>query len=100
MYCQTFHNENNSSQLSLLPLAYSESRATHAIISSLHLLSTAGEINLNDFPPSNAIFDSVWADAKILQSLGVKVMAMMGGAGAGSYARLMGSDADVCLTNS
>jgi hypothetical protein len=35
---------------------------------------------------------------KLLQDSGVKVMLMLGGAAQGSFSRLSGSDASVCLT--
>jgi len=82
MYVQTFHDEDGN-PLSLLPLQ--GTGITHVILASLHLNGSPGDIHLNDDPPNSTVFDQAWSDCATLQANGIKVMAMMGGAGDGSY---------------
>ncbi|KAK7753461.1 hypothetical protein SLS62_004536 [Diatrype stigma] len=91
VYYQTTHyNGSATTPVSLLPLiADGDVAATHVLIGAVHIVDEAdGWIRLNDFNPDNAIFDHVWSDAAALQAAGVTVMAMVGGAAAGSWSRL------------
>ncbi|KAH6647263.1 glycoside hydrolase superfamily [Truncatella angustata] len=91
-YQTTNFNSSADSHISLLPLVESAPIAvTHVLVSALHLDDTDG-IHLNDFPPNNTRFDAVWSDVATLQSQGVTVMGMLGGAAAGSFTRLDGDD--------
>ena len=38
-------------------------------------------IHLNNYPPDNPIFDSVWDEITIAHNLGIKIVLMMGGSG-------------------
>ncbi|KAI9744627.1 MAG: Cyclin-dependent kinase catalytic subunit [Claussenomyces sp. TS43310] len=88
MYVQTFHDENDSNDLSLLPLLDDNTGVTHVILAMLHLNTSPGDIHLNNDPPNSTSFDSAWSDVKTLQSNGIKVMGCLGGAGDGSYGHL------------
>lgn len=93
VYYQTTHyNGSATTPVSLLPLIADEAggiAATHVLIGAIHIVDEAdGWIRLNDYNPDNAIFDHVWSDAAALQAAGVTVMAMVGGAAAGSWSRL------------
>ncbi|KAI2637497.1 glycoside hydrolase superfamily [Xylaria nigripes] len=85
----------NTDHVSLLPLIQAEPTisVTHVLIASLHLIEDDGGIHLNDNPPDDAIFDTMWSEAAQLQAAGVTIMCMMGGAGTGSYQVLDGDDA-------
>ncbi|KAI9698188.1 MAG: hypothetical protein M1836_004190 [Candelina mexicana] len=81
--------EEREEFVSLLPLL--ENRAvTHIIIAAIHLHDEAGVIKLNDhdyFDPKNKI---LWEEVFVAQEHGVKVLAMLGGAAGGSFAKLDG----------
>lgn len=94
-YIQTFHDEAGN-PLSLLPLLNEDTGVTHVYLSSLHLNTNPGDITLNDDNPNATKWDQMWSDVKQLQSGGIKVMMMMGGAAQGSYQRLAGNDTSVC----
>lgn len=81
-YYQTQYD--NGSYVSPSPLA---GIATDIDVAAFHLNSD-GTIHLNDDPPSASKFDQMWTDLAALQSQGVKVEAMLGGAAQGSYANL------------
>ncbi|PHH85977.1 hypothetical protein CDD83_10905 [Cordyceps sp. RAO-2017] len=51
-------------------------------------------MTLNDHPPDHPRFDTLWAELRVLQAAGVRVLAMLGGAAAGSYRRLDGAEAE------
>lgn len=78
VYIQTF-------SVSLLPLI--GSGITHIILASLHI-NRPGVLVLNDDPPDSYKFNQLWSDVVALQNSGITVMAMLGGAGVGSYTRL------------
>ena len=85
-YVQTFHPENNENgHLSLLPLLSQKTGITHVILAALHINGPNGDITLNDDSPNSTIYDKTWSEVTTLQSNGVKVMVMMGGAATGSY---------------
>jgi len=91
VYVQTFTTPDKQ-PLSLLPLLTYETKATHVILASIHLHNEAGVITLNDDPFEAPSYDSIWEEVKTLQENGIKVMALLGGAAVGSYARLNGTD--------
>ncbi|MDI5961624.1 glycosyl hydrolase family 18 protein [Streptomyces sp. SL13] len=61
--------------------------ATDVEVAAFHL-NGDGTIHLNDDPPSDPKFNQMWTDLAAMQSSGVRVEAMLGGAAAGSYANL------------
>lgn len=87
MYIQTFRTTSGG-KLSLIPLVQQNTQITHIYLSALHINSQPGDINLNDNSPNDTLYDTVWSEAAQLQSRGVKVMMMLGGAAPGSYPRL------------
>lgn len=87
IYVQTFRTTSGG-KLSLLPLIQQKTQVTHIYLSALHINANPGDINLNDDNPNSTVYDTIWQEAAQLQSSGVKVMMMMGGAAPGSYPRL------------
>jgi chitinase len=84
IYYQTTHDGNNN-PISMLPLITEQNIAlTHLIVCSLHIQADS-VIHLNDFPPNDPHFDTVWEEARILQDAGVKILGMVGGAAPGSF---------------
>jgi hypothetical protein len=65
---------------------------TDIMLASFHLgqQSDGTLIHLNDYPPDNPIFNTPWQQLGQLQSMGVKLHMMVGGAAAGSYQALFG----------
>ena len=94
MYVQTFTTKDNK-PLSLLPLLEQHTRVTHIILASVHLHETPGEIRLNDDPFDARKFEEAWKEVKILQDAGIKVSILLGGAAAGTYKNLNGTDDEV-----
>ncbi|KAL8732991.1 MAG: hypothetical protein Q9166_002389 [cf. Caloplaca sp. 2 TL-2023] len=94
LYHQT-HYTLSGTYISLLPLLTEPTDLiplTHLIIAAIHLNTPAGNIHLNEHPPSHPINDPLWSELRILQDAGVKVLAMLGGAAQGSFQRLDGSE--------
>ncbi|CAJ0552065.1 Ff.00g060440.m01.CDS01 [Fusarium sp. VM40] len=90
-YYQT-HHDSSGNLISPLPLITQPGIAiTHVIVAAIHINDDPQKITLNDYHPSHPIFQTMWAELRILQASGVKVMGMLGGACKGSYVRL---DAD------
>lgn len=81
-YYQTQYS--NGTYVSPLPLA---GISTDIEVAAFHL-DGDGTVHLNDDPPSSSTFDQMWSDLASLQSSGVRVEAMLGGAAQGSYANL------------
>lgn len=87
MYVQTFKTTSGG-QLSLLPLVQQKTQVTHIYLAAVHVNDSPGDITLNDDNPNSTMYNTIWSDAATLQSQGVKVMMMLGGAAPGSYPRL------------
>ncbi|KAK4101165.1 glycoside hydrolase family 18 protein, partial [Parathielavia hyrcaniae] len=86
LYYQTTH-DSSGRPISMLPLINKQRIAlTHLIVGALHV-NANNTIHLNDFPPQHPIFHTLWNETRILQSAGIKVLAMVGGAAPGSFAR-------------
>lgn len=85
-YVQTF-TDSSGNFLDLTQLVTQNTGVTHVILSSLHLDSPI-EIHLNDNDIGSSYWDPLWPMVQTLQSSGVKVMLMMGGAAHGSYVNL------------
>ncbi|KAI8634667.1 glycoside hydrolase superfamily [Xylariaceae sp. FL1651] len=85
----------NTNHVSLLPLIQAEPTisVTHVLIAALHVIDDDTGLHLNDNPPNDPIFDTMWSEAAQLQAAGVKIMCMIGGAAVGSWERLDGDDA-------
>ena len=84
IYFQTTHDSNNN-PISMLPLINEKHIAlTHLIVCSFHVNANS-VIHLNDYPPDDPHFDTLWAEAAVVQASGVRVMGMVGGAAAGSF---------------
>lgn len=60
---------------------------THLIVAAVHLNDNAA-LTLNDDPDTAPKFDQLWSEVADLQASGVPVLALLGGAAKGSYARL------------
>jgi hypothetical protein len=86
LYVQTFTDSNNNFY-NLTDLVTQSTGITHVILASLHLDSPT-ELNLNNNDITSSYWDPLWPMVSSLQSAGVKVMLMMGGAAAGSWANL------------
>ncbi|KAJ5573833.1 Class III chitinase [Penicillium hispanicum] len=77
--------------VSMLPLLENHTGITHIILAAIHINDQPGDITLNDDPPDNSKFNSLWAEVPLIKRGGVKVMGMLGGAAPGSFQRLDGS---------
>ncbi|CEJ89763.1 hypothetical protein VHEMI05588 [[Torrubiella] hemipterigena] len=92
-YYQTHHDKDGKS-ISVLPLLMQpDISMTHVIVAAIHLNGDPNGITLNDHSPNDPRFQTLWAELRILQAGGIKVMGMLGGAAKGSYERLDGDDA-------
>ncbi|PHH78005.1 hypothetical protein CDD82_3262 [Ophiocordyceps australis] len=88
LYYQTLHDPNGR-HISLLPLLTQPSIAvTHLILAAIHINASPSDLTLNDHPPSHPRYHAVWAELRLLQASGIKVLAMLGGAAKGTYQRL------------
>jgi hypothetical protein len=71
----------------MLPLIHKQHIAlTHLIVGAFHVHANR-TIHLNDEPPDHPIFHTLWNETRILQSAGIKVLAIVGGAARGSFTR-------------
>lgn len=85
IYYQTTHDAATGEPISMLPLIQEQGIAlTHLIVCSFHVSSTS-VIHLNDYPPDDPRFYTLWNETVIMREAGVKVMGMVGGAAAGSF---------------
>jgi len=94
MYAQTF-TDTVGRPLSLLPLLEHDTKVTHIVLGSIHLHERPGVIMLNNEPLGSDIYDNLWKEVRVLQDNDVKVLALLGGAAPGTYARLSGNDSEV-----
>lgn len=84
IYFQTTHDALGN-PISMLPLIQEQGIAlTHLIVCSLHI-NVGSVVHLNDFPPDNPRFSTLWNETAIMKAAGVKVMGMVGGAAPGSF---------------
>ncbi|KAF3771229.1 family 18 glycoside hydrolase [Cryphonectria parasitica EP155] len=85
------HHKPDGSPVSLLPLIQQPGiRLTHLNIAAFHINRKPDPshiITLNDNVPGHPSFTTLWAEARILQAAGVKVMGMLGGAAKGAFAK-------------
>lgn len=92
LYHQTHHQPNNGPPVSLLPLITNQTGITHIILAAIHINEQPSALTLNDHPPSDPRFHTLWSEVAWLQASGIKVLGMLGGAAKGSFARLDGDD--------
>lgn len=94
-YYQTHHTHDGKS-ISALPLLTQPGiRLTHLILAAIHINGDPHAITLNDHPPSHPRFHTLWAEMRVLQASGVRVLGMLGGAAKGTFAvDRLGSDDD------
>ena len=80
-YYQTFN--------SLKPILYQNTPVTHIHLSSIHFGNNNKSyyIHLNDYPPTNAKFDSVWEELAQAEKYNITTILMVGGAG-GAFTNL------------
>jgi chitinase len=74
----------------LKDILHEDTKVTHIHLSSTHFglnNDNSPYIHLNDYPPTNKIFNNVWSEIKQAQELGIKVVLMVGGAG-GAFSEL------------
>ncbi|KAK3945171.1 class III chitinase [Diplogelasinospora grovesii] len=94
-YYQTHHDSVSGKHISVLPLVQQPGISlTHLIVAAIHVNEDPRNITLNDHHPSHARFQTLWAELRILQATGIKVLGMVGGAAKGSFARLDVSNPD------
>ncbi|KAI1918063.1 hypothetical protein LOZ12_000238 [Ophidiomyces ophidiicola] len=93
-YFQTYYPSNGSLYVSLLPLLTNNCVVSHIILAAIHINDEPGHITLNDHFPDDTRYVPLWAEMRVMQASGVKVMGMLGGAAPGSYVKLDGSAAD------
>ncbi|KAK3191821.1 hypothetical protein K4F52_002247 [Lecanicillium sp. MT-2017a] len=85
VYFQTTHDSRTGRPISMLPLINEKGIAlTHLIVCSLHI-NRDSVVHLNDYPPSDPRFYTLWNETVSMKNAGVKVMGMVGGAAAGSF---------------
>lgn len=91
-YYQTHHDASTGAHISLLPLITAQQPRigiTHIVLAAIHLNDDPFiPITLNDHPPDHARFTTLWAELRVLQASGIKILGMLGGAAKGTYARL------------
>ncbi|KAK3050577.1 hypothetical protein LTR09_008217 [Extremus antarcticus] len=88
IYHQTHHKPDSEEPVSLLPLITKPTGVTHVIIAAVHLNTQPGDLTLNDNPPSHPKFATLWSEVSWLRAAGIKILAMLGGAAKGTFARL------------
>lgn len=88
LYHQTTHDPDGA-PCSILPLITQPGvSVSHIIIAAIHINEDPDGLTLNDHPPSDARFVTTWAELRVAQASGIKIMGMLGGAAKGSYTRL------------
>lgn len=97
-YYQT-HHTHDGKPISALPLLTQPGiRLTHLILAAIHVNGDPDGITLNDHAPSHPRFHTLWAELRVLQASGVRVLGMLGGAAKGTFsADRLGSDDDAAF---
>lgn len=92
-YYQT-HHDASGNPISVLPLiSGGRTSVTHVMLAAIHINDDPSAMTLNNHPPHHPRFDTLWSELRALQGAGIKVMGMLGGAAAGTYARLGADEA-------
>jgi hypothetical protein len=87
-YYQT-HHDGSGQHISVLPLLQQPGiRLTHLILAAIHINEDPSGLTLNDHVPSHPRFTTLWAELRVLQASGIKVLGLLGGAAPGSFTRL------------
>lgn len=98
IYYQTTHDRSGK-PISMLPLITEKNIAlTHLIVCSLHI-NKDGDITLNDHCPTHPRYGTLWQEAQVLRSAGVKIMGMIDGAAVGSFSKETLDSADETVFN-
>jgi len=58
---------------------------THLLLAAFHINFQDQSVHLNDDVPEAPIFTQMWSDIAVMQSTGIKVIGMLGGAAPGTY---------------
>ncbi|KAI9799009.1 MAG: hypothetical protein M1825_004905 [Sarcosagium campestre] len=87
-YYQTHYH--NGKHVSILPLLARKTGVTHVIIAAIHLNAPSANVTLNNDPYTAPQNDIIWKELRVLQSGGIQVLGMLGGAGQGSFTALDG----------
>ncbi|KAK8100013.1 family 18 glycoside hydrolase [Apiospora kogelbergensis] len=88
LYHQTVHDRDGK-HISILPLITQPGVAvTHIIVAAIHINDDPNALTLNDHAPADPRYATLWAELRIAQASGIKVLGMLGGAAKGSYVRL------------
>jgi alkaline phosphatase D len=96
-YHQTYYPDNGTKYVSMLPLLANNSGVTHVILAAIHINDDPQQLTLNDNPPNHPQFIPLWAEARVLQAAGVKILGLLGGAARGSFERLDQTDPEFDL---
>src|SRR5690242_9327885 len=87
-YYQT-HYDRDGNFISILPFVKEPGiSVTHVNLAAIHINDDPNNLTLNDHVPDHPKFDILWAELRILQASGIKVLAMLGGAAPGTFTRL------------
>lgn len=98
IYYQTTH-DSSGNPISMLPLITEKNISlTHLIVCSLHM-NLNSVMHLNDYPPSDTRFNTLWSETQVLMNAGVKVMGMIGGAAPGSFSTQTLDGNDTAFSN-
>ncbi|KAI9041670.1 putative class III chitinase [Aspergillus affinis] len=76
--------------VSMLPLIQNHTGVTHVILAAFHLNADPNHITLNNDPPDNSMYDTLWTEVPLMKQSGVRIMGMLGGAAQGSFRSLDG----------
>ncbi|KAK8032246.1 Chitinase [Apiospora arundinis] len=88
LYHQTIHDRDGK-HISILPLITQPGiSVTHIIVAAIHINDDPNGLTLNDHAPADPRYATLWAELRIAQASGIKVLGMLGGAAKGSYTRL------------
>ncbi|KAH6626242.1 glycoside hydrolase superfamily [Chaetomium sp. MPI-SDFR-AT-0129] len=88
-YYQTHHTASSGDPISVLPLLQQpDCYLTHVILAAIHINEDPSGLTLNDHSPSHPRFETLWAEMRVMQASGVRVLGMLGGAAKGSFERL------------
>ncbi|KAL7625331.1 hypothetical protein AAE478_004547 [Parahypoxylon ruwenzoriense] len=88
VYHQTTHDPDGN-LISILPLITKPGISlTHINVAAIHINEDPNGLTLNDHAPSDPRYITMWAEMRVAQASGIKVLGMLGGAAKGSYIRL------------
>ncbi|KAK6833220.1 Chitinase [Apiospora arundinis] len=83
LYHQTIHDRDGK-HISILPLITQPGiSVTHIIVAAIHINDDPNGLTLNDHAPADPRYATLWAELRIAQASGIKVLGMLGGAAKG-----------------